>query len=196
MAAGTAEGGASPGAKREPRAGQTADAGSTPHAEGAVKKAGGGGGNRTPVRDSVPPASTRVFCLWVSRHRPPTDRLSAPPAATLGSHPAARLPGFGASLLSPPSSPSRRQREDVAAYQAARANFSSAVWFSRIFSEANRGPRRATEVPGYHVETYRPQCGSILPHPRQKNKSRFCTRGTEEAHGIPLARIRCLGMRG
>jgi len=60
---------------------------------------GGGGGNRTPVREGVTAASTRVFHLLFSPRRLPVDGLSPRPASTYEFRLSARSLNGQANLL-------------------------------------------------------------------------------------------------
>ena len=107
----------------------------------------GGGGNRTPVRDGVTSASTRVFSLFIFHlHdcRQTGRRAGYCPVRFRSKKPGLRLrsyPAIVASLrladISGETSRSVKPREPILYWQ---------LCFSRMFNGANRGPRRATKA--------------------------------------------------
>ena len=120
-------------------------------------KAGGGGGSRTPVQNSVLSVSTRVFCHFISLAGMPTDRLNRKPATTIRQDTGARLRGPRQDLLIVASPLSRHRRFHVAPLIRQRErSYRSHLGFFLFFYEANRSPRRATEIPICPVETSRP----------------------------------------
>ena len=76
-------------------------------------KNGGGGENRTPVRNSFHPVSTRVSRLSVSSSGRPADRLTRRPATTIRQDTGARLLGPRQGLLVVASPLSRHRRFHV-----------------------------------------------------------------------------------
>jgi len=103
----------------------------------ALAKAGGDGGNRTPVRIRVTAASTCVVRhLKIRRLRCRRTR----PLWSLGScysfRAATRIPGIGLSLLSSPLSPNRHQSRDVAELSCQCVTFVSIYVFWAPFYEA------------------------------------------------------------
>lgn len=106
---------------------------------------GGGGGNRTHVRNGVTVASTRVSCHLISSNWLPAGGPPEGPASTKLFRPNPRSPRIRTNLLSTPHSgqqvsPARRhgviRPRELIVYQH--------LCFFRRFNEANRNPRRAT----------------------------------------------------